>query len=123
MHELDCADPMFSFFNLASWDVILCLYRLMSAGTTQRCCAFLKSDRHGFLSFNLTFPRDWERSRRYRSLEDCFRFLQVHPEAFLFTAVHADFDALVVDDCADEARSFGLELVEVKKHWIVPIIS
>ena len=49
-------------------------------------------------------------------LDNYSQFLEVHPEAFLFTAVHADFDALLVDDCIDEACASELEL-------FVPIIS
>ena len=95
----------------------------MSAETTRVLWFFLKSDRH------LTLLRDWERSRRYRSLDDCFRFLKANSEAFLFTAVHADFDALLVDDCIDEAHASELELVKVEnsqrssRNTVVPIIS
>ena len=38
----------------------------------------------------------------------------MNAEAFLFIAVRADFDALLVDDCIDEARASELKLVRVE---------
>ena len=105
IHELDCAEPCWTYvvlFILHLGLLILCLYRCQQK--PQRCC-----DSFWRVIGNGLSPYIWH----FLEIENGQGAI-VNPEAFLFTAVHADFDALLVDDCIDEAHASELELVKVE---------